>query len=167
MNSQYTYLAMMRAALAYVLPEEVEKVLSLDVDTIVQKDISDLWDYDITDYYFEAAHEYHRTHNGLLYTNHGVVLYNLKKLREDGKAREVIDVLNRRKYTWVEQDVMNYLCQGRILDIPGDYNVNDWTVHRDIKLLHFAGIPKWQGRNEILPYKYLSWNAVFEKRKHA
>lgn len=167
MGSQFTYLAMMRAALVHVLPESLDRVLSLDVDTIVEKDISALWDLDLTDYYFAACHEHHRTHNGLLYTNHGVVMYNLDKLRADGKADEVISVLNSRKYTWVEQDVMNYLCQGRILDIPGEYNVCDWTDWEDRRIIHFAGIRKWQGANAIMPYKYMSWRSVFERRPHA
>lgn len=116
MGSGYTYMAMLRIALCHVLPD-VDKVLSLDADTVAVRDVSDVWDLPVDDCYFSAAHEWHRSNNGLLYCNHGVVLYNLEKMR-DGKADECIDVLNRRRYTWVDQDVGNYLCQGRIYDMP-------------------------------------------------
>lgn len=78
MKSKFTYFALMRIALCHVLKDE-DVVLSLDIDTIVDKDISDIWDIDLTDYYFAAAMEPHRSYGGLIYTNGGVVLYNLKK----------------------------------------------------------------------------------------
>lgn len=159
MKSQFTYMAMMRAALCHVLP--VDKVLSLDADTICVTNISEVWDIDISDAYFAAAVEPHRTHNGLLYTNAGVTLFNLAKLR-DGKADEIIDVLNRRQYTWVEQDVANYLCQGRIVEMSGNYNVNDWTVSNSQKLFHYAGRNDWRGRPEVLRYKNMPWSEVLK-----
>ena len=42
MNSSFTYLAMMRAALAKLFPD-IDRILSLDVDTIIDQNISDLW----------------------------------------------------------------------------------------------------------------------------
>jgi lipopolysaccharide biosynthesis glycosyltransferase len=54
MNSHYTYLAMMRAALAKVFPD-LDTILSLDVDTIVNQDISDVWNLPIENYYFAAS----------------------------------------------------------------------------------------------------------------
>jgi len=153
MKSSYTYLAMMRAALAHVFPE-LDTILSLDVDTIIDGDISKVWDLPLgDDYYFAASKEEHRSYAELLYTNMGVTLFNLKKLR-DGKADEVIDVLNRRRYTWVEQDVFNYLCQGRILEMPSSYNVNTWTENTDDKrILHYAGFSNWQEFPAYLKYQ--------------
>lgn len=143
MQSRYTYFALMRAALAYVFAD-LDRILSLDADTVVNGDISGLWDLPIEDCYFAASKEDHRSYEGLLYTNMGVTLFNLKKLR-DGKAEEVIKVLNSRRYTWVEQDVFNYLCQGRIYPMPSMYNVNTWTDKTDDQMiLHYAGIKEWQ-----------------------
>lgn len=149
MQSRYTYFALMRAALAYVFAD-LDRILSLDADTVVNGDISGLWDLPIEDCYFAASKEDHRSYEGLLYTNMGVTLFNLKKLR-DGKAEEVIKVLNSRRYTWVEQDVFNYLCQGRIYQMPSMYNVNTWTDKTDDqRILHYAGIKEWQ---EYAPYQ--------------
>lgn len=155
MNSKFTYLAMMRAALCHVLPD-VDKVLSMDCDTVAIRDISAVWDTPMDNCYFAASMEKHRCYEGLLYTNTGVALYDLEKLR-DGKADEVIDCLNRRKYTWVEQDVFNYLCQGHIALMDGNYNANDWTEHNDPKLIHYAGHSDWRWRPELWAYRDMSW----------
>ena len=164
MGSRYTYLAMMRAALCHVLPEDVHKVLSMDIDTVAVRDVSDAWDTPMDSCYFAAAREQHRCYEGLLYTNTGVALYDLDMLR-DGKADEVIDVLNRRRYTWVEQDVMNYLCQGRIALMDGNLNACDWTEHPDPRLLHFAGHADWRSRAELCAYRDMTWEEARRGRR--
>ena len=160
MKSPYTYFAMMRAALCYVFPD-IDTILSLDVDTIVDKDISDIWSLPLgDDYYFSASREDMRSYYELLYTNTGVALYNLKKLR-DGKAQEVIDVLNTSRFNWVEQDVFNYLCQGRILDMPSCYNVNDWTDKtNDKRILHYAGFKEWQNFPGYVKYQNIPFSDI-------
>ena len=164
MNSKFTYLAMMRAALAFEFPK-LDKILSLDVDTIINRNISELWDLSLDGYYFAAAQEHHRTRNGFLYTNTGVALYNLEKLR-DGKAQEVIDVLNMREYSWVEQDVFNYLCQGRILELPSEYNINEFTLPPiDQKIVHYAGMKKWDNKPEYIKFKDVPFERVMELHK--
>lgn len=137
MTSHFTWLAMLRAALCHIL--DVDKVLSLDCDTVCVGNIDDVWSIDISDAYFAASIEPHRTHNGFVYMNTGVCLYNLEKLR-NGKADEVIDVLNRQQFSWVEQDVFNYLCQGYMAVMPSRYNTNPWTQKCTApKIKHFAG----------------------------
>lgn len=162
MQSGYTYMAMMRLALCHVLPR-VSKVLSLDADTVCMDDVSAVWDLPIDDCYFAAAHEWHRSGNGLLYTNAGVTLYNLKKLR-DGKADECIGVLNTRRYTWLEQDVTNYLCQGRIHDMPSTYNSNWWTDKNapGAKIVHFAGVQRdgWINDPRVVRWRETPWDKV-------
>ena len=156
MKSNYTYMAMMRATLAHMFPD-LDVILSLDQDVFVIKDISDLWNMPLDGCYYAAVKELHRSHNGLLYTNMGVVLYNLEKLR-DGKADEVISVLDNRQYTWLEQDVFNYLCQGRIKELPSGYNVNRFTAPTDDRrIIHYAGYKIRETRT--FPY-YLKYQAV-------
>lgn len=164
-KSRFTYMAMMRAVLSKVFPKE-HRILSLDVDTIVDKDISDLWDLPIDDCYFSASHEWHRAQDGYLYTNVGVCLFNLDKLR-DGKADELINVLNKIKLEFVEQDALNILCQGHIHDMPSEYNSNYYTEPcGSPKIIHHIG------RNELLPtyedvqkYAGMSFDEIMAKRK--
>lgn len=164
MNSQYTYMALMRAALCYLLPS-ADKVLSLDCDLVAMDDISDVWDMPLGDeYYLAASGEPAKTMWGLLYVNVGVTLYNLKKLR-DGKAMEVISALNRHKYPNLEQDAFSFLCSSRILDMPSCYNCTAYTkpVRKDeLKILHFAGVGSWLNRPEVVAWHRTSWDDVME-----
>lgn len=160
MGSRYTYMAMMRIALCHVLPD-VDRVLSLDTDTVISKDVGEMWDWPIEDCYFAATPEWSRSENGLQYCNMGVAFYNLEKLR-DGKADECIEVLNRRRYPWVEQDVASYLCQGRIYEMPTKFNSNWWTDkgegRRKAAITHYAGIKRsdWVRRPLAKKYRKMS-----------
>ena len=169
MESDFTYMAMMRIALCHEL-KDVDRVLSLDCDTIVTRDLSALWDIPLDDCYLSATPEWHRSKNGLQYCNFGVVLYNLDKMR-DGKSDECIKVLNRRKFTWVEQDVGNYLCQGRIHEMPPEYNANYWTIkdffnlpsksRQDLaRIVHYAGIKDFHRYDEWKEYAAMNWDEV-------
>ena len=161
MRSKFTYLAMMRAALTEVLPQDIDKVLSLDCDTLIVGDITELWERDLEGYYFSASIEPHRTRWDTLYTNTGVALYNLKMLRETGKAQEVIKELNTNVYPWVEQDVFNYLCQGHILPMPSEYNANDWTLSTTkVSIKHYAGISCWAGKTDVRQWRNMPWSMI-------
>lgn len=161
MRSKFTYLAMMRAALTEVLPQDIDKVLSLDCDTLIVGDITELWERDLEGYYFSASIEPHRTRWDTLYTNTGVALYNLKMLRKTGKALEVIEELNTNVYPWVEQDVFNYLCQGHILPMPSEYNANDWTLSTTkVSIKHYAGISCWTSKPDIRQWRNMPWSMV-------
>lgn len=165
MTSNFSYMALMRAALPLVFPQH-DKILSLDVDTIVRRDISDLWEIPLDGYYFASCRETHRSYDDYLYCNHGVVMFNLKALRNSGKADEVIDVLNRCRFRWVDQDVLNYLCQGRIKNLPSEYNVNDWTERPNVvRIMHYAGIKEWYNKPAYLEYKAIPWETILSWRK--
>ena len=168
MKSQFTYMAMMRATYCKLFPE-LDKILSLDVDTIVVDDISDIWDLRLGTspraYYFAAAREPARSHNGTVYTNIGVALYNLKYLRES-KGPAIIDLLNSRRLPFVEQDAFNMKCQGKILLMDSKYNATKFTDPTDEpKIIHFAGQKEWQNEPLYKEYMDIPWNTVLEKHK--
>ena len=149
-TSKWTYMSMMRVALPMLLPEE-DRCLYLDMDTIVEWDISDLWDLDLTGKYFAAVREPDKSGPGFDYINAGVMMMNLEMMR-DGLANEIIRLLNRSFYPCKEQDLYSELCQGKMLLLPGDYNVSDFTeparVHR---IMHFAAepLPVWYRYPEV------------------
>ena len=152
----WTYMVLMRAALHNIFPD-LDKIVSLDVDTIVAKDISDIWDYDISDYYLAGCKEPHKSQNGV-YINAGAMLLNLKRLRETGKGNEIIKSLNTKRYPFNEQDCINELCRGEILEIPSDYNANNWTLPTQTpKIVHFAAISRWQNAQIVQQYSQLKW----------
>ena len=160
MNSYFTYMAMIRAALCKIFPQ-YDRILSLDVDTIVEKDISELWDLPLgkppAAYYFAAAREPARCEPGYLYTNAGVSMYNLEFLRQ-GKGQEIIDILNTKAYGNLEQDVFNQRCQRHILLLPGDYN-DSFVADRpnERKIIHYVQNPDWTNEPEYIKYRDISW----------
>jgi len=164
MNSKYTYMALMRAALCYLFPDQ-DKILSLDCDLVAMDDISDLWNLPIGDeYYLAASREPQFCVKGIQYVNVGVTLYNLKKLR-DGKAMEVISALNRWPYPNLEQDAFSYLCSSRTLDMPSCYNFNAYTspVRKgEVKILHYAGVDRWLNMPDIVKWHKTPWEDVME-----
>ena len=164
-NLKWTYMTLMRAALPKIFPD-LDVILSMDDDVIALQDVSDLWDLPIEDYYFAAAEEPKKSKGGSdykfpLYTQMGVVLFNLKKLREDGMCDRVIEALNAYWFSIAEQDCMNLLCQGKIYPMPGDYNATNYTKHSDHpKMIHYAAIPDWTHRREVDHYRNIPWEEI-------
>lgn len=165
MNSRFTYMAMMRAALAKELPD-LDRILSLDVDTLVVDDISHLWDVELDDYYLASVQEPAASRNhGYWYSNIGVALYNLEKLR-DGKCDEVIEALNTKEYKYLEQDAFNELCQDEILPISNRFNSNYFCgVSNHPAIVHYAGKKYWQEESEYKKWEKASWEEVMNYRK--
>lgn len=147
----WTYMVLMRAALHRIFPD-LDEILSLDIDTICAKDISGLWDYDISGYYFAGVKEPGKS-RGCVYINCGVMRVNLQKLR-DGKGDEIILALNTKRYPFNEQDCINELCQGGILELPSDYNANNYTKPTTTpKIEHFAAISHYQAHPLVQQYR--------------
>lgn len=151
-STGWTWMVLMRTALSKLLPEE-DRVLSLDVDTIVDGDISGLWDMDLSDYYLAAAREPGKSWDKM-YVQMGVVLFNLKKLREDGMDDRIIEALNTRPYCFTDQDCINQMCEGHILEMDSKYNYNNYTVRTDDpQIYHFAAIREWRGLDVVKKYR--------------
>lgn len=152
-NSNWSYMILLRGALTKIFPQ-LDKILSLDCDTIIEENISFLWDIPLEDYYLAAVKEVHKTTFNKLYINTGVMLLNLKKIREDKKDDEIISDLNTYKRAFPEQDCFNDLFFGKILELSSDYNVNYYTkkpLHK--KILHFAAIKQWQKMPIVKKYQ--------------
>lgn len=167
-GTRYSYMTLMRTALA-LMPEleGVDKVLSLDADTVCMRDVSGAWDIPVEGCYFAASQErWALSRPGLRYCNTGVALYNLAQLR-DGKAREVVDALNRQWFSWPDQDAMNYLCQGRIADMPSEYNSCPWTVDSAdaIRIVHFAARDDWRSELVASKYRAMGWDEALRRHR--
>lgn len=162
--SKFTYMALVRSTYAKMFPW-LDKILSLDVDTIVEQDVSELWDIGLEGYYFSASKEYTKSNDKKIYTNIGVCLYNLKELR-DGKVDEVIYELNSNRYPYLEQDVFNYLCQGKILLMDSMYNATVFTDRCDsTKIIHYAGYSDWQHYEPVRRYGRYPLEEVMKQHK--
>lgn len=161
---RWTYMALIRAALCHVLPD-VDVVLSLDCDTVVDGDATGAWDVPLDGCYYAAVSERRKSLDGMQYGNFGVVLFNLEMLR-NGKADECIDVINRQAFRFPEQGVMNYLCQGRIADMPKKYNDMSFNGSVDEPaIVHYAAISndKWPEMDVPRKYRDMTWDEAIGK----
>lgn len=162
---KWTYMTLMRAALPKIFPD-IDVILSLDDDVIATGDVSDVWDLPIDDYYFAAAKEPRKSEGGdkfkhPLYVQMGVVLFNLKKLREDGMCDRVIEALNAYWFSIAEQDCMNLLCRGYIYPMPPEYNATDFTEKVDEpKMVHFAAKKDWTHLPLVEQYRKIPFSEI-------
>ena len=143
-NTRWTWMCLMKTAMTEIFPDK-GKVLILDCDTIVEKDISPMWEFDID--YYGACRQYDDGRNGMFtqnyYFNAGVLMCNLKKLR-DGTEAEIRRRLNGRKYTYPEQDCINEVCRDHITTLPSRFNYCPFTLpDGEIAIRHFAACKEW------------------------
>ncbi|MCM1334911.1 MAG: glycosyltransferase [Bacteroides sp.] len=57
------------------------------------------------------------------YYNTGVVVFNLKRCREDGVFEKVFELINTKEYWFLEQDVLNEVCGEKIYELDYRWNV--------------------------------------------
>ena len=166
-----------RLLLAELLPIDVEKVLYLDPDIIINKDLKELYNIDISNCLVAGCPHLYGFNNDVNtfrlgldkntnYINAGVLLINAKKWRETISKDDVFDYVsknknNKLKLFLADQDVMNVLCKGKILDIDEKrYNLDEKTfkhfskkidlewVKKNTVVIHFNGKHKpWKEEN--------------------
>lgn len=143
--------------LASLLPD-IEKVLYLDCDVIVNDNIEQLYNTNITDYYaagvidiaMKSSGWVPPLENGNLYFNSGVLLFNLKKIRQDNIEQkfEEYTAKNIDNIRVGDQQIINIICQGKIKQLQSAWNVqssnfinrSDYTNHP--KIVHYVGKQK-------------------------
>ncbi len=115
-----------------LLPSTVDKVLLLEGDQIVTANLTELYETDITNYYIAAADDLqssvYKKKIGMKttspYVNCGMILYNLKKWRDDGITEKITNVLNSNQHMFFYdvQDVINFTCEGGVKVLPPKFN---------------------------------------------
>lgn len=161
-NNFWSWMVLVRLVYTEVFAD-LDQILSLDNDTIVNRDISELWDIDMTGYYFAGCREMQKTRElGYLYVNAGVLMYNLAELRRDGMSEKFVKDVHENTYVTVEQDVMNKLSYGKILELDPTYNraIGVTLPSQDPKVFHFAGFNDWRDFHEIKRYRDVPWREI-------
>ncbi|NGM17159.1 hypothetical protein GMI70_03900 [Eggerthellaceae bacterium zg-893] len=134
--SHITKATFFRLELPSLLPH-CDRCLYLDSDLIVCSDLTELYNTDIEQYHVAAvmAFAYYRNKAAIQrkikelgleelknYINAGVLLLNMKKLREDGIESKFEEHLSYG-YESQDQDVINAVCADSIKLLPFKYNV--------------------------------------------
>lgn len=141
-NNWFSWITVTRVATSKFLPK-LNKILNLDVDTIVNDDLSELYNMDMDDNYFAMCDEVKGSYKpyGSKYYNAGVCLMNLKQIRKDHADDQMIELLNTRKLNYIDQDAMNIIGKGKIVELPIRFNENRGTGYTDHPaVVHYVAI---------------------------
>ena len=114
-----------------------DKLLYLDVDILFNRDIRLLYDIDVEDYEYAAA----RDHYGKYlinpnYVNAGVLLFNMKKIRETGLLAKARELIKTKKLVFADQSaVIRGTTRKRML--PQRFNDQKF-LHKHTVVRHFS-----------------------------
>ena len=142
--------------LADLVPNIPDKLLYLDIDMMAGDDISKLYNIDISEYEYAAVREkYGRWFIRPDYINAGMLLLNMKKIKETallGKARNLI---RTKKMLFADQDAIFRSTTKKLL-LPGKFNEQSKFNKKGTVICHFCK------RLMFRPYphteNYKQWN---------
>ena len=93
--------------LADLVPNMPDKLLYLDIDMMANDDISKLYNTDITDYEYAAVVEkYGSWFVAVDYINAGMLLLNMKKIRETKLLEKARNLIRSKKMLFADQDAV-------------------------------------------------------------
>jgi len=186
--------------------QDLEKCIYIDTDTLVLKDLTELFNINIHDNYIGAANDGPAQRCEDLnfldrtvtrrdqYVNSGVLLWNLKKCREDNLCRRFEEFLTRfPEPCYLDQTAINEVCYNKIFEIPARYNMTtfyditkswssydyiqrayrkyDWEDGRmNMTILHYSAPDKpWKnGKTSFFEkwWQYAKKTSVFQEIKN-
>ena len=190
--------AFARIFLPQLLPDSIKKVLYLDGDIAVDGNLRELWETELkedcpmgaiidscgTSVAYRASVQIPLS---IPYVNSGILLMNLDCWRKEHLIDQMVQCASEHSFSFLDQDVLNYVLRDRIKILPVKYNVqllflleqeNRWMVEyqylEEIRdaiehpvIVHYLSANKpWKEENcpkrEIWHrYQQLSpWNAI-------
>lgn len=137
--------------------EEIpDKILYLDIDIMVGNDLIKLYNIDITNYEYAAVKEKYGC--WIIrpdYINAGMLLLNMKKIKETGLLEKARNLLKRRKLLFADQDAIFWSTTKKLI-LPRIYNEQSKFNKKDTVICHFCK------RLMFRPYphteNYKQWN---------
>lgn len=135
--------ACVKLLLPYIIPTEIEKIIYLDGDVIIERSLNDLYNKDISKYYLAAVednvnvekrwrleypYKVYRNH----YINAGVLLLNLKKLRDYNLIDKAVNYFPHIiDPSHGDEEIINVLFgDNGIMLLPMKYNMQYWkNIH--------------------------------------
>lgn len=179
---------------------EYDKFIYSDVDVIFREDLSSYFDIDLGDHYFAGVDslpvisdndreylekELHfKADNGYFYS--GNLLFNAALLRKDG-IMEQFRSLGKKRFRYQDMDIINLVCNGRVLAIPPAYCLTTYYYQKLINatqqmekiygkdevkhallsgIVHYNGAKPWQGPcpNADIWWSYYRKSIFFDER---
>ena len=124
--------------LADKVEEIPDKLLYLDVDMMIDGDISELFNIDIQDYEYAAVKEkYGCVFIRPDYINAGMLLLNMKKIKETGLLEKARTKIKTKKMLFADQDAVYWSTTKKKL-LPRRYNEQSKFDREDTLVCHFC-----------------------------
>ena len=124
--------------LADLVPGMPEKILYLDIDIMVGGDISQLYNIDIEEYEYAAVKEkYGCWFIRPDYINAGMLLLNMKKIRETKLLEKAREKIKKKKMLFADQDAI-FWSTTRKLILPRIYNEQSKFNSSKTIICHFS-----------------------------
>ena len=133
--------------LADLIPGLPDKMLYLDTDIMFNRDIRLIYDIDVSGYEYAAG----RDHYGKYliqpnYINAGVLLFNMKRMRETGIFEKARDWLKKKKLVFADQSALIRSTTKKKM-LPQRFNDQKF-LHKHTVIRHFSKRLFW------LPYPH-------------
>lgn len=142
--------------LADLVPGIPDKILYLDIDMMAGDDISKLYNIDITEYEYAAVKEkYGSVFLYPDYINAGMLLLNMKKIKETGLLEKARDLIKNKKMLFADQDAI-YKATTKKMILPRIYNEQSKFNKKDTVICHFCKRLLWKPYPHTENYK--QWN---------
>lgn len=137
----------------------IDKLIYLDCDIMVNNDLMSMWSFDIDDYWIGGIQDCISSLKwaaGLktsdAYINAGVLLMNLRKMKEDNVKSQCIRYIKERngQIFFNDQTVINDLMHEHIYILPAKYNVVTPTIINGYKSMELVNdYTSYYSENEI------------------
>ena len=124
--------------LADLIPNMPDKLLYLDIDMMANDDISKLYDTDITNYEYAAVKEkYGSKIIAPDYINAGMLLMNMKKIKETKLLEKARKLIKRKKLIFADQSAIYYSTTKKLI-LPRKFNEQSKFDRKDTVICHFC-----------------------------
>lgn len=133
---RYTPYALLRlyASKVSALPD---KLLYLDTDTLVLGSLDEICNTNIDDYEVAMCKDYFgKLFFGRNYCNSGVLLMNMKKIKETQLLEKVRDLCIKKNYFMADQTAINKCVTSRLI-LPAKYN-SQRRINKDTIIRHYC-----------------------------
>lgn len=124
--------------LADLVPDIPDKLLYLDIDIMAGGDISNLYNIDIDGFEYAAVKEKYGC--WIIrpdYINAGMLLMNMKKIRETGLLKKARALIKKRKLPFADQDAIFWSTTKKKI-LPRIYNEQSKFNKKDTIICHFC-----------------------------
>lgn len=139
--------------LADLIPEVPDKILYLDIDMMAGDDISKLYNIDISEYEYAAVRE--KYGSKIIrpdYINAGMLLLNMKKIKETGLLEKARNLIKTKKLLFADQDAIFWSTTKKKL-LPRIYNEQAKFNKKDTVICHFCKRLLWRPYPHTENYK--------------